>query len=251
MSNEQQPHQPLGHGVGPAEQHEHENAHDHHDQQKAGAAAWMKAREARGIGRSQLGVRFMVENALVLGAVIFEHPLDFLEARDQDDIAQKESHANEAVDEVEPEAGTRTGEIGEHQRHIEENRQPEGQCQSQRQPHLDLLRGGLGLTRRRAFTVAGRPRIHLGKIAGVGQCLHAEHQRFEQHHGAAKDRPGEDIVARQQRAIGPFPNGDRAVSAAARDGHHVRRAHHHALDDRLSPDHELIVCHGVVRIVQF
>ncbi len=191
----------------------------------------------------------MVENALVLGAVIFEHPLDFLEARDQDDIPQKESHANEAIDEVEPEAGARAGQIGEHQRHIEENRQPEGQRQSQRQSRLELLRGGFRLPRQRAFAVPRDARIQLGEIAGVGQCLHAKHQRFEQHHRAAKDRPGEDFIARQQRAIGLFPNGDRAVRAAARNGHHFRRAHHHAFDDRLPPDHELIVSHGVVNFV--
>src|SRR6185437_14344319 len=53
---------------------EHEDRDDHHDQQEAGAAAGVQAREALGVLRRERQSGLETGDRLVLGAVVLEHP---------------------------------------------------------------------------------------------------------------------------------------------------------------------------------
>ena len=69
--------------------------HDHHDEQEAGAAARVKAREALRVLGRQRQVGLVAGDRLVLGAVVLEHALEVRHARDQPQIADEDRDADQ------------------------------------------------------------------------------------------------------------------------------------------------------------
>ena len=78
------------------ERGEHEDGHDHHQEQEAGAAAGMEAGELLGVLRRERLARLVTGDRLVLGAVVLEHALEVAHARDQPEVERGRSRSGSA-----------------------------------------------------------------------------------------------------------------------------------------------------------
>src|SRR5258706_7679197 len=220
--------QVIAQAVGPADEREHDDAHDHDQEQERGAAARMEARE----GLDALGLerdpRLEGVDRLVLGAVVAEHAAHLLPLADERQVEHERREAEQAVDQPEADAALEAEPDREARREHDEHEDAQGERDRAREQL------GAALDRR---GLAGRRGLAAGGLVGAEiERADAEREGLEQANRAAHDRQTEQAVAPRDRVERLLHQRGRAPGTAHPDRGPRGRRHHDAFDHRLAAD---------------
>src|SRR5262249_29001774 len=185
--------------------------------------------------------RLVGPDRLVLCAVVLEQPLRVLRPRHQREPADEDRDPEHPVHQVEEQAlQARVAPQELEQPQGEEMGRGDEQPHHEQEGHAEQepageLTGRLRLVHCRRRGGTGRLR-GLGLLGAEGERGEAVPHRLDEHHRAPEEGLPEEGGLRPERLPDLLPDGDLPVGTAHRDDQASRRAHHHALQDRLPTD---------------
>ena len=195
----------------------------------------METRAGADVLRRELHARFITGDGLVLRAVVAEQALHLLHAADRGEVAHKQSHFHEALEQRARPAEVERAADEPHEERGQEHKQRHGQSDSEhrRRAH-DEIRPFFAEFLIDPFVEARQLLLFLRQrdVGALGEIAVAHDKRFHEAAHAAHERPLAPRVG--------FDLADLGVDAAVRlaDGHGdlLRAAHHHTLQDGLASD---------------
>ena len=217
----------------------YEDAHQHHHQQEARAAAGVEAALGPHVLHGQLLAVLVAEDGLVLGAVVGEEALDIAHVRNELHVGQQDDDLERALGEVAHEKALRQGPAPAHEQRGQEDEQQHRQGDSHHDGQADdeLLRLVLG-------EMLLDPLVELVRLAlllerdeacRIGQRLHAVDERADKNGAAAQEGQAEHgiFVSGELELVHLF---HKALRGTADDGLLFRAAHEDAFDQSLTAD---------------
>ena len=176
---------------------------------------------------------------LVFRSVILEHAANLLHVGDGDDVCEEENRSDHTVDGVVGEVGHRRhpvmpDEIRDAERRENEDAHADEQGQDHRPRH------------RRARHLLFALLILRGHTGRIVQRADAENERLDENDGTADDRELQEGILLRDGDQPVLADGHAAIGLADGDRVAGQRAHHDALEDRLTSDQHVHVpvCSG-------
>ena len=228
-----------GKRIGDANRGVDQNAHQHHHQQKACAAARVETALRTDILHRQGLAVFIAEDGLVLCPVIGEKTLNVLHVRDQRHVDQQDDNLCKAFGEVPNQITLGQRFNGRHNEGRKEDEQKYAQRDAEH--HRDINDELFGLFRGEVFTDPFVDLIRFlllfqgNQARRVHQGLHPLDHRIDKGYAAAHQRPAEEGILLPQQ-VKLFNLLREALFGPADDCLLLRTPHQDALDQGLSAD---------------
>src|SRR6266487_4267273 len=214
------------------EEREHEDRDHHHPEQEGGAAAGMDLAEALNDLGLELLPGLVGVDRLVLRGVVLEDAPQIREQRDQRQVEDEDRDTNATFDDYEPACALDPDPVGDQRgRNLEEQ---DGEPDRDRKREDQLCTRELGGDFLTLFALL-RFR-HSRIVRRDGECAKTDRQRLAERDYSTDHRQPEDQVPRHRRLDRLVYLRDVSVRLADSHGPVRGAAHHHALQDGLSPN---------------
>ena len=229
----------IGHGPDGKQHAVHQNRHNNHHKQEAGAAAGVMLGLDAGVFHGQRKPRLIAENGFVLRAVVGEQAADILHPGNSDQVTEENHHPKNPIHQIPSQNAfcNMLHQAGNQGRNQHEQQQREAYCQHHREANDELFHFFVSeLAIQPLLKPGGLLRCLLRiEVRRVHQCLYPADHAVQKRDAAADQRPSQDRISVPDE-LQILLLDHQSVGTADNDSLLFRPPHQNPLNQGLSAD---------------